>query len=87
MVATLAVGVSDALAGPSFPLPYALKSHWNSVSIVSVVAAVAAVTILQFALVAFALRRRQLVAPALAETTSLADARDANASEETRKAA
>ncbi len=87
LVASWAVGVSDALAGPSFPLPYALKSNWNSVSIASVIAAIVAVTILQFVLVGFALRRRQQVAPALAETTSRSDARGASASEETRKAA
>ena len=86
MVATLAVGVSDALAGPSFPLPYALKSNWNSVSIASVVAAIAAITVLQLALVV-ALGRRRPVAPAIAETTSLPDAGDASASEQTRKAA
>ena len=83
-VMTLAVGVSAALAGPSFPLPYALKSNWHGVSIASVVAIIVAVTILQFALVAIVLRRRQQVAPALAETTGLGDA---TTSEETRKAA
>lgn len=87
VVAMLVFGVSAALAGPSFPSPYALKSNWDSVSIASVVAATVAVIIVQFALVAFVLRRRRQVAPVLAETTSLADARSASASEETRKAA
>jgi hypothetical protein len=87
LAASLAVGVSGAIAGPSFPSPYALKSNWGSVSIASVVAVIVAVTILQFVLIAVALRRSQQVAPALAETTSLPDAKGASASEETRKAA
>jgi uncharacterized membrane protein len=87
LVASLAVGVSGALAGPSFPSPYALKSNWGSVNVVSVVAVIVAVIILQFVLIAVALRRRQQMAPALAETTSLSGAKGASTSEETRKAA
>jgi hypothetical protein len=86
-VAMLGVGVSEAFAGPSFPLPYALKTNWNSVNIASVVAVIAAVTIVQFALVAVVLRRRQRVAPVLAESISAAQVGDTSASNETKKAA
>jgi len=87
LVVMLGFGVSEAFAGPSFPLPYALKNNWNSVNIASLVALIAAITILQFALVAIVARRRQQVAPALAETTSIAQVRDTSASDKTKKAA
>lgn len=86
-VVMLGVGVSGAFAGPSFPLPYALKSNWNGVNVASVVVSIVAVTIVQFALVAIVLRRRQRVAPALAESTGAAQVRDTSESDETKKAA
>jgi hypothetical protein len=87
LVATLAVGVSDALALPSFPYPYALKSSWDSVNVATVVTVIVAVTVLQSVVVVIALRRRQQVAPALAEVTPGTGAGDTGTSEETRKAA
>jgi len=87
LVATLAVGVSDALALPVFPYPYALKSNWDTVNIATVVAVIVTVTVLQSVLVVFALRRRQQVTPLLAEVTLGAAASDTSAPEETRKAA
>jgi hypothetical protein len=86
-VAMLGVGVSEAFAGPSFPLPYALKSNWSSVTIASLVAVIVALTVVQFALVAIVLRRRQRVALVVAESTSAAQVGDMGAADETKKAA